>query len=82
MGERLARLRRFAADESGATAIEYALIGGLVSLVAIGAMRSYGTSLVNLFTVVDDTIAGATTPPGGGGGGGCPPPPPGQPATC
>jgi pilus assembly protein Flp/PilA len=39
-------------DESGATAIEYGLIAALVSVVAIGAMRTIGTNLTATFTSV------------------------------
>jgi len=69
------KLRMFVESESGATAIEYGLIAALVSVAAIGALRSYGTSLVNLFGAVDNAlvVAGATEspespPPSGGGG--------------
>ena len=36
---------RFAADQSGATAIEYGLIAGLISVVIITALTTLGTSL-------------------------------------
>lgn len=45
-------LRRFFADESGATAIEYALIAGGISIVIITAVQGIGTSLNNTFTSV------------------------------
>ena len=35
--------RRFLRDTSGATAIEYGLIGGLISVVCIGAFTVIGT---------------------------------------
>ncbi len=38
-------MTRFAADTSGATAIEYALLGGLIALVVIGAITSIGISV-------------------------------------
>ena len=43
---------RFAADESGATAIEYGLIAGLISVVIIGAVTSVGTSLTSRFNKI------------------------------
>ena len=43
---------RFAADQSGATAIEYGLIAGLISVVIIGAVTSVGTSLTSRFTKI------------------------------
>jgi pilus assembly protein Flp/PilA len=38
-------LRRFAADESGATSIEYGLIAALIAVVIIGTLTSIGTKL-------------------------------------
>ncbi len=38
-------LTRFAADESGATAIEYGLIVALIAVVIIGAVTTLGTNL-------------------------------------
>lgn len=40
---------RFWNDESGATAIEYGLIGALISIVIITAVRTVGTNLSNTF---------------------------------
>jgi Flp pilus assembly pilin Flp len=37
-------LVRFASDESGVAAIEYALISGLIALVIIGAMALAGSN--------------------------------------
>ncbi len=47
-------LKRFQDDTSGATAIEYALIAGLISIVIIGAATSIGSSLFNIFTNVNN----------------------------
>ena len=58
----------FIRDESGATAIEYGLIAGLVSVAAIGALSLMGGSLNTMFTAVsgqlDNAVAGmpAVTP--------------------
>jgi pilus assembly protein Flp/PilA len=50
------RLHRFAssfcADESGVTAIEYALIGALIAVVIALAVTSVGSALNSLFTSV------------------------------
>jgi len=43
-------MKRFAKDESGATAIEYGLIAGLLSIVIIAAVALAGTSLNNVFS--------------------------------
>lgn len=57
--------KRFANDESGATAIEYGLIAALVAVVIIGALQALGGSLTATFTTVTNAL-----PAGGGGGGG------------
>ena len=46
---RLARLQRFAANESGATAIEYGLIAGCVALVIITAVQALGGVVQSLY---------------------------------
>ncbi len=45
-------IKSFLQDESGATAIEYGLIAGLVSVAAIGALTLMGGSLDSMFTGV------------------------------
>lgn len=45
--------RTFWADEAGATAIEYALIGCLVSVVIIGALTETGSTLVEMLQTVE-----------------------------
>jgi pilus assembly protein Flp/PilA len=45
-------LFRFTRDESGATAIEYALIAILVSVAAVSAMTTLGGKLDTAFTSV------------------------------
>jgi pilus assembly protein Flp/PilA len=47
---------RFAADQSGATAIEYGLIAGLISVVIIGAVTTLGTNIKNKFTAVGNAL--------------------------
>ena len=43
-------IKSFISDESGATAIEYGLIAGLVAVAIIAALTALGTSLDGLFT--------------------------------
>lgn len=43
---------RFAADQSGVTAIEYGLIAGLIAIVIIAAVTTVGTSLSGKFNSV------------------------------
>lgn len=42
-------ISRFANDESGATAIEYGLIAGLISVLIITALGVIGTQLNGIF---------------------------------
>lgn len=39
-------------DENGATAIEYALIAGLIMVVIVASVTATGTSVKNLFNSV------------------------------
>ncbi|WP_420960393.1 Flp family type IVb pilin [Brucella sp. IR073] len=52
-------LKRFAKDESGATAIEYGLIAALISVAIIGGAQALGTSLNTRFDGLATTV---TTP--------------------
>ena len=52
-------IRRSIADESGATAIEYGLIAGLVAVAIIAALGFLGEQLTGLFEYVGDTVQGA-----------------------
>lgn len=46
------KLVQFLRDESGATAIEYALIGSLIFIVIIGGVGAVGTNLTPIFDAV------------------------------
>ena len=48
--------KRFIADQSGATAIEYGLIAALIAVVIIGAVQVVGTNLSTTFTKVSGSI--------------------------
>lgn len=63
----LSIIRNLIEDKSGATAIEYGLIAALVSVAAVVALKSLGTSLDNMFTTVSSTLDTATTSAGAGG---------------
>ncbi len=54
-------INRFVKDESGATAIEYGLIAGLLSIVIIGALAATGTSLTAVFTNIQTRLSTAAT---------------------
>jgi pilus assembly protein Flp/PilA len=48
----LTRLKQFLVDESGATAIEYALIAALVAMALVGSVTALGASLKSIFATV------------------------------
>ncbi len=48
--------KRFAKDESGATAIEYGLIAGLISVIIITALTAIGTKLNSKFTSISNGL--------------------------
>ena len=47
-------------DENGATAIEYGLIAALVSVAAIAALGTVGSSLKQMFQTVANALQSAT----------------------
>ena len=50
-------LSRFAKDESGATAIEYGLIAGLISVVILTVLTQLGTKLNNKFVSIANSLS-------------------------
>ena len=58
-------LGRFAADEGGATAIEYGLIAALIAVGAIMAMTAFGGSLGGMFNTVSTKAGDAMANAGG-----------------
>ena len=51
--------RKLRKDENGATAIEYGLIAGLISVVIIGAVSTVGSQLTAVFDYIGSTLGGA-----------------------
>ena len=49
--------RRFLSDTSGATAIEYGLIAGLISVVIITALTNIGTRLGGKFNKIGNGLS-------------------------
>ena len=47
---------RFVRDDSGATAIEYGLIAGLIAVVVVTAITTLGTKLTNTFTNISNKL--------------------------
>ena len=52
----LTSLKNFLANESGATAIEYALIAALIAVVIIGAVQTVGTKVSTVFSQVGSAL--------------------------
>jgi pilus assembly protein Flp/PilA len=50
------KIRKFLADESGATAIEYGLIAAGISLVIIAVVNGLGTNLKTKFTSINNSL--------------------------
>ena len=50
---------RFIKDESGAAAIEYALIAGLIALVIVGGATALGTAISGKFTSIGESVTTA-----------------------
>jgi len=50
------QLLKFFSDNSGATAIEYALISSLIAVFIIAALSSLGTKLSNEFSEVGNAL--------------------------
>jgi pilus assembly protein Flp/PilA len=49
-------MKNFAVNESGATAIEYALIASLIAVFIITAVSPVGTKVSTVFTEIGNTL--------------------------
>ena len=49
-------IKKFVANESGATAIEYALIASLIAVAIIASITALGTKLQNTFNEVSSNL--------------------------
>lgn len=63
-------IRRFLADESGATAIEYGLLASLIAVAIITGAVLLGTNINQLFTDIANCLSTGDCDFGGAGGGG------------
>ena len=54
-------IQRFLQSEHGVTAIEYALLSGLIAVVIVAAITTVGTQLNDLFKFVKDQIVAASS---------------------
>jgi pilus assembly protein Flp/PilA len=52
----MTRVQTFLSDESGVTAIEYALIASLIAVFIIVAVQLVGTSVSTVFTEVGNKL--------------------------
>lgn len=58
-----AQIVKFLKDEEGATAIEYGLIAGLISIVILTAVTDVGDAIKDVFEGIKDALTPAATPP-------------------
>ena len=49
-------IKNFAADESGVTAIEYALIASLIAVAIIGVVTTVGTKVSTVFGEIGGSL--------------------------
>ena len=52
-------IRRFVREEEGQGLVEYALILGLIAVVAIAALSLSGTSIKGMFTTISTVLVNA-----------------------
>ena len=54
------KIESIKSDDSGVTAVEYALIVGLIAIVIIGAVTLLGTGVANLFSKARCSVTGGS----------------------
>jgi pilus assembly protein Flp/PilA len=54
-------IRRFVREEQGQGLVEYALIIGLIAVVAIAALTASGGSISSMFGTISDKLSAANT---------------------
>jgi pilus assembly protein Flp/PilA len=52
-------LKKLRNDEDGATAVEYGLIAGLISVVIITALQAVNSSMINTYDYISSSIDNA-----------------------
>jgi pilus assembly protein Flp/PilA len=52
----MTRVQAFLSDESGVTAIEYALIASLIAVAIIGVVTTVGTNVKTVFTEIGNNL--------------------------
>lgn len=58
----LSSITRFLRDEEGATAIEYGLIAGLLSVALVTVLTNVSTDLQSVFTKISNELKAIVTP--------------------
>ena len=58
MTKLFAKFQSIASQDRGATAVEYALLVGLIAVAIIGAVTLLGDQLNTLFTTIKNALAG------------------------
>ncbi len=58
---------RFLRDQSGATAIEYGLIAGLIAVGIILSLTLFGEAIIGMFGVIESKAGGAMDNASGSG---------------
>lgn len=58
---KIKQVRRFMADESGPTAVEYAVMLAMIVIVCMAAIKAVGTKASTTFNNVANSIAGTTS---------------------
>ncbi|MFM8866175.1 MAG: Flp family type IVb pilin [Limnohabitans sp.] len=53
------QLRALSRDESGAAAVEYGLLAGLIAAVIVGSVTTLGTTLQGIFNTIVGSLPGA-----------------------
>jgi pilus assembly protein Flp/PilA len=61
MATLMTRVRAFARDDEGQDLIEYALLAGLISLVAVATVTSAGTQVSNIFQSITTKLTAVNT---------------------
>ncbi len=56
MKKLLNHLRALARDESGAAAVEYGLLAGLIAVVIVGSVTSLGKTLDGIFAAINTAL--------------------------
>ena len=59
----VSQFRKLIRDESGAAAIEYGLIAGLIAVVIIAGATALGGTLNTMLTTISGVLAGVGAPP-------------------